>query len=82
MPYEELLGWKEYLDKNPAGWREDYRAAMIVRSFSEVSQKDLFRMFPSLDKMNNSGKKELVNKNSVAAMLMRNAVGGVKLHED
>jgi len=49
MPYEELLGWYEYLDKRPAGWREDQRAALIMMSFGVKSTPD--KLFSSLAKM-------------------------------
>ena len=52
MPYEELLGWQEYLDKRPAGWREDQRAAMIMQSFGVKATPD--KLFSSLARMKTS----------------------------
>ena len=49
MPYEELLGWQDYLEKRPAGWREDQRAAMIMQSFGVKATPD--KLFSSLAKM-------------------------------
>ena len=42
----ELLGWVDYLDRNPLGHREDYRAANIMGSFG-VKRKDAEACFPS-----------------------------------
>lgn len=49
MPYEELLGWHDYLEKRPAGWREDQRAAMIMQSFGVKATPD--KLFSSLARM-------------------------------
>ena len=49
MPYEELLGWHDYLEKRPAGWRDVQRAAMIMQSFGVKATPD--KLFSSLAKM-------------------------------
>lgn len=52
MPYEELLGWQEYFEKRPAGWREDQRAAMIMQAFGVKTTPD--KLFSSLARMKTS----------------------------
>jgi len=32
MPYDELLGWFEYFDRRPIGWRDDLRAVPMLRT--------------------------------------------------
>jgi hypothetical protein len=32
MPYTELLGWSNYFDRRPVGWREDNRAYQLMRA--------------------------------------------------
>lgn len=49
MPYEELLGWQDYLERRPAGWREDQRSAMIMQSFGVKATPD--KLFSSLARM-------------------------------
>jgi hypothetical protein len=32
MPYEELIGWSEYLAERPYGWREDQRTMLLLQA--------------------------------------------------
>lgn len=32
MPYLELLGWMEYFDRRPVGWREDDRTHKLLQA--------------------------------------------------
>lgn len=51
MTYEELLGWIEYFDQRPIGWREDQRAAYIMMSFGGSDNVKPEKIFPSLARM-------------------------------
>lgn len=46
MPYTELLKWVSYFKRKPAGWREDHRAALIMRSQGVKAKPE--EIFPSL----------------------------------
>lgn len=48
LPYDELLGWFEYFDRRPYGWREDNRAATIALSFGGGDKIKPSDLFPSL----------------------------------
>ena len=82
MTYEELLGWYNYFDQRPAGWREDDRAAKIVQAQGVKSKA--WELFPSLKKIyhqQNEAEPEGV-RGLVGSFLfqqMMNAKGGDKL---
>ena len=46
MPFAELMGWFNYFEQRPAGWRDDQRTAMLL-SAQGVKQKGS-ELFPSL----------------------------------
>ena len=46
MPYEELMGWLNYLERRPIDWRDDDRTAKLL-SAQGVKEKPQ-NMFPSL----------------------------------
>lgn len=49
LPYTELLGWYDYFERRPHGWREDDRASKIIQS-AGVKEKP-WVLFPSLERI-------------------------------
>ncbi len=54
MPYEELLGWYNYFERRPVGWRSDDRTAKLLQ-VQGVKQKPS-EIFSSLITIYNSSK--------------------------
>jgi len=52
MSYEELLGWQNYFDHKPYGYREDIRAYRIMMAFGNKLPKaeDLFESIAAVKK--------------------------------
>lgn len=48
MPYTEFCEWILYFENRPQGWREDNRAALIMKSFGGGSPE---KCFSSLEKI-------------------------------
>lgn len=46
MTYEEFLGWLDYFERRPVGWREDDRTAKLLQA-QGVKEKPQ-NLFPSL----------------------------------
>ena len=49
MPYEELLGWINYLERRPIGWREDLRSYNFM--CTQGYDKKPGDLYPSLGKI-------------------------------
>lgn len=85
MPYEELLGWYNYLDRRPYEWRADDRASKLLQA-QGVKEKPA-RLFASLKAIyegSNSnlepGQTDVMSlKHSVLFQNMLTATGGDKL---
>jgi len=83
LPHEELLGWYDYFERRPAGWREDDRASKIIQS-AGVKEKP-WKLFPSLEKIYKTEPKEgqapemASLQNSMFMQMMLGAKGGDKL---
>lgn len=56
MTFEEFLGWSEYFKLRPIGWREDYRASLIIKAFG--SKINANKLFPSLEVISKSDSKK------------------------
>lgn len=56
------MGWCNYLDKYPMGWREDYRAKLAMLPHVEKLPENLF---PSLTHMEQSKKEGIGFKGSM-----------------
>lgn len=53
MPYSEYVNWLKFFQRRPEGWREDQRAAMIMKSFGVKQQpQDLFPSLKAIHKSN------------------------------
>jgi hypothetical protein len=46
MPYEELLGWINYFERRPVGWREDDRSAKLLQAWGTKAKP--WELFSSL----------------------------------
>lgn len=85
MEYPEFLGWMEYFDKVPIGWRDDLRFFKIMRSIGSKAEPG--QVFESLAKIGKSapepdGKISIKNlKGSVLFAKMAAAKGGDDIGE-
>ena len=46
MTYEELLGWLDYFNRRPIGWRDDARMVPVLRTQGVKEKPEV--LFPSL----------------------------------
>lgn len=75
MPYTELLGWFQYFEKRPVGWRDDLRAAYLLQA--QGVKKKPAEVFPSLRQIGSSGNKLADSlKGSAFYQMMMKAKGG------
>jgi len=83
MTYEELLGWMDYFNKRPVGWRDDASMVPILQTQGVKVKPEA--IYPSLAAMkrseeNTDGRISAANlKNSAFFSKMLGAVGGDKL---
>ena len=54
ISYEDFLLWTQYFSYRPIGWREDFRAGMIMKAFG-VKEKlaGLFPTIAAIERANN-----------------------------
>lgn len=76
MPYEEMLGWFEYFSIRPVGWREDTRAAMIIRSAGVKAKPH--ELFHTLRLMEDNREKEASIMNSLKGSKFFSVLLGAK----
>jgi len=51
MPHDELQGWMSFFEKNPVGWREDFRAAQMIRGFgTDIKGEQIFSSLAAIKK--------------------------------
>ena len=55
MPYEEFLGWLNYFEQRPVGWREDDRTMKLLQA-QGVTEKP-HKIFQSLGKIYSPNRK-------------------------
>ena len=83
MPYDEFVGWHQYFNKRPPGWKEDHRTALLMKTFG--FSKNPEDIFPSLKVINQAHDDEskLVSslKRSAFFSKMLGSVGGERLDE-
>lgn len=80
MPYDEMLGWFEFFEKRPIGWRDDLRTSYLLQA-QGVKEKPT-KLFPSLaaiSKKSDGNSMADSLKNSALFLKMKAAVGGDKL---
>ena len=63
MPYTELLKWIDFFKSRPVGWREDYRAYMLMSSFGFKGKPE--QAFTSLRQLKQEEEKRKVNDRAV-----------------
>ena len=56
MPYEELMGWYDYFERRPVGWRSDDRASKLLQA--QGVEKKPTELFSSLGVIYNPKKSE------------------------
>lgn len=77
MPYDELLGWQDYFNRRPYGWREDLRTSYLLRAAGEdVKPSDKFPSLKAIFEPKDIG--EALQRSSLGGFL-RGATGGDKL---
>jgi hypothetical protein len=79
MPYEELIGWFEYFERRPVGWREDDRAFRMIQytSFNGVKAKP-YEIFHNLKQIYKPKKLNGLKESAFFQKLIT-ATGGDKL---
>lgn len=85
MPYDEMLGWFQYFERRPVGWREDNRAVKILQSNGVKAKPS--DIFSSLAVIQSSSSPQVVDgqisvedlKKSKVFSFMSSAEGGDKL---
>jgi hypothetical protein len=78
MTYEELLGWFNYFERRPIGWREDLRTSYQLQVAGDKRRS--VEIFPTLSVIfNKPGDGMSTLKNSALFQKMLSAVGGSKL---
>lgn len=84
LTYDELLGWFNYFDRRPIGWRDDDRTYKLLQ-VQGVKQKpgELFAslnsIYASMSRVNEDGTNISSLKGSMLLQKMMTAVGGEKL---
>jgi len=78
MDYYEFLGWMNYFDRRPVGWREDSRTYKLLQA-QGVKEKpwNLFESLASMKQAEPPSDKNL--KNSFLFHKMMGAKGGDKI---
>ena len=88
MPYDEMLGWADYFEKRPVGWREDDRTMKLLQAQGVKAAPN--KVFASLAKLAVAQEKRRADmpegmisadnlKRSAFFANMLGAVGGDKL---
>lgn len=84
LTYDELLGWFNYLERRPVGWRDDDRTFKLLQA-QGVKQKpgELFSslnsIYASLSRVNEEGTNIGSLRGSMLFQQMMTATGGDKL---
>jgi hypothetical protein len=88
LPYEELLGWMNYLERRPVDWRDDDRTFKLLQVQGYKGRPD--QVFSSLAAINNQAEVQkepgMIDfksfKGSLMFSKMLQAQGGDKLNYD
>lgn len=79
MPYTEMLGWFDYFERRPTGWRDDLRAAYLLQA--QGVKKQPGEIFPALRQLGSTGNKHADSlKNSALFQKLMTAKGGEKVN--
>lgn len=82
MPYEEYLKWITFFNKRPVGWREDKRAAMIIKAQGvKASEEELFPTLKIMRAAEESNQKpdQAVPKGVMLGLMSKAKGGDAKL---
>ena len=80
MTYEELVGWYNYFERRPIGWREDDRSAKVIQAQGVKAKAwDLFPSLAKIYKPSNNTDPVAGLKGSLLFHKMMSAKGGDKL---
>jgi hypothetical protein len=66
MTYEELLGWYNYFERRPVGWREDDRIYKVLQT--QGAKEKPWRYFGSLDPIYNNPHKTVSKDSAVSSL--------------
>ena len=79
MPYVEMMGWFDYLERRPVGWREDLRTAYLLQA--QGVKKQPGDVFPSLKQLGSTGNRLVDSlKQSAFYQKLMTARGGEKVN--
>ena len=81
MPHEEILGWFNYLERRPVGYREDLRAAYLLNAQGvKKKPEELFESIAAVKKPR-PGANLMADslKRSALFSKLQGAIGGDKL---
>ena len=67
LPHDEYLGWVDYFERTPEGWREDLRTYYIMTSMSGSKTKPE-QIFPSIKAAQEANKAVTDEEERVKAM--------------
>ena len=74
ISYEEFLGWCDYFERRPPGWRDDQRTYMQLSAWGVKEKAD--KVFPSLAAL---GKPKGTVVGTAFEQLIAGAVGGATI---
>lgn len=72
IPHEEYLGWVDFFERNPEGWRDDLRTYYIMTSMAGGKTKPE-QIFPSIKAMQEANQAVTEEEERVKAMRSFNA---------
>ncbi len=80
LTVEEFMGWVDFFNRRPPGWRDDYRAGVLIQGMSLNKPPDITKIFPSLkvlEKEHSRNATPMRNfKDSALASFIMSAKGG------
>ena len=81
MPYSELLGWVEYYQRRPKGWRDMYNTFKLMQAWGTGKTTKPWDIFPELHNVFNHENKNVADtlKGSAMFQFIMNAKGGDKI---
>lgn len=71
MEYTEFLGWMEYFDRVPLGWRDDLRFYKIMRSIGTKAEPG--QLFESLAKIS-ANKSTVIEDGQISTKSLKGSV--------
>jgi hypothetical protein len=84
MPYTELQKWINFFEEKPIGWRDDYRAFLIMKSMGYKGKaEDVFGSIRQIKKIESDKKvnDRAVPKGNLLAKMMKAKGGDMDLKD-